>query len=218
MNKILPVFLALAASCAAPLEPTIEIPIIEVQKVYLSDKEKQDYDSVVEKIVSECKHLATKKRAKSKTILHFNQDSEEYEKREVYKLQEPVVKISMYKSDVIISLRDIYQDGNVDLEIRVISEEGKMKIYRDLFPFDSLNEVDECSIEWDRGLVYYSCKRKTIDEVEKRLFSNIIKRVENKLNGEVPLLKTGYHYTESKYILERSEGIVHLTGFESPYK
>ena len=220
MKKYLPPLLAFLIGCSGEnlQHPVSSTPTVVISEVAPPNK-RPNYDAVsaIEKIVSELNHLATKEKAESKTILHLNQDSDEKEEREVYRLQETATKIRLHKSHVIISLRDIYQDGNIDLELRVIIKEGEMKIYRDIFPFGNLNEFEECKMEW-KEIIYYSCSRKTATKIENRSFANIVVRIANNLGDSVPLLETDYHYTESRYILERDEAIVHMINFKSPYK
>jgi len=219
LSFLIPVF---TAACTHPAKPIPETPTVFVPKVYFSAVEEHSYDVVssINMIISGLQPAVGK--AEYKTIMHLNADSGENEEKNVYRLQEPAVKIPLYNAYAIISLRDIYHDGNSDLEIRVISEEGdiKMKIYRDLFPFGSLDEVDKCGIEWDEAarITYYPCSRIANDGKENRSFANIINRLASKLEDKVPASGPDYKYVESKYILERSEGVIHLTKFESPYK
>lgn len=221
MKKIYPLIISLIG-CCAPVKPVRETPARTIPERYTSAEYKivPDTSSAIEEIVAELQPAVGK--AKCRKITYYNIDSMKNEERKVYKLQEPVVKIPLYNADAIISLRDIYQDGNLDLEIRILPKERKvkMKVYRDLSPFDSLDEVDECEIKWDTAerIAYYPCERIKIDQKEKRSFSNIVNRIAGNLENKAAPFDADHQYAESKYILERSEAVMHMFEFESPYR
>ena len=224
MKKISSLVLALTVACSPAVKtvPVTTKPVVYISEVRSPKDDNHDTIWKIDQLVSKLEPATG--NPESKEIMYLNYDHDRYEKREVYKLQEPAVKIRLYDSDVIISLRDVYHDGNLDLEIREIPEGDKkdtrMKVYRDLFPLGSLDQFDECEMKRDdvEKITYYPCLSREVNEKKKYSFANLISRIMINFDDKIPASETDYGYTESILMLARSKGVIYLIGLKSPYR
>jgi hypothetical protein len=137
--------------------------------------------------------------------------------RPVYSFSKKAVKISTVKSKIYVSFRDVYHNGELDLEFRIPTESGEnMSIRRVLPPYEQLDEAEEC-IKSNDPLGYFVCTEISLDDKVIEEFEGDVSYVHRKWNERKKVDHYDQHFVGKLSVLQ-SGAFITVAPIRDPYK